>query len=202
MQKILNLPFVDNRDFYALCQAYTSIVSHWNTIINLVSTRDVDNLLNNLIVQSVQPLSKEAVPFGARVLDVGSGAGIPGFPLKFARPDLKLTLLEPRRQKTLFLSRVVQDLALKDVEVVRARLEEVRARQDWQAAFDLITTRGTGSAPDLFPLMKPLLRPVGSCWFFKGIAGPKEAKELKRLYNHSVEVLEIGKNLSVIILVT
>lgn len=202
MQKILNLPFVDNEDFYPLCQAYTSLVSHWNTIINLVSPLDVDNLLNNLIVQSVQPLSKEPVPAGARVLDVGSGAGIPGFPLKFARPDIKLTLIESRRKKTLFLNRVVQDLELKDVEVVRSRLEEISTRQDWQAAFDLITTRGTGRAPDLYPLMEPLLRPGGACWFFKGIAGPKEAKELKRLYKDSVEVLEIGKNLSVIILKT
>ena len=200
MQKILNLPFVDNSDFYRLCQAYISLLSYWNSIINLVSTHHVDNLLTDLIRQSVEPLATEVIPTRSKVLDVGSGAGFPGLPLKFARPDLKMTLLEPRRKKALFLKRVVQELNLNDVEVVRSRLEDESTRQDWQKAYNLVTTRGTGSASVLFPTMKPLIRPGGACWFYKGIRGRKEARDLSRIFMGPIRLLSIGRNLSVIIL--
>ena len=199
LQKILNLPFVDNSAFYPQCQAYASLVSYWNSTTNLVSTRDVDNLLTDLIRQSVQPLGSEHLPAESKVLDVGSGAGIPAFPLKFARPDLKFTLLEPRRKKALFLRRVVDELQLKDVEVVLARLEEVSGRPGWQASFDLITTRGTGPAPKLFPLMKPLVRQGGTIWFYKGLAASKEANELSRMTPGSIRRLDIDRNLRLII---
>jgi 16S rRNA (guanine527-N7)-methyltransferase len=199
MLKILNLPYVDNQDFAPLCQAYAKYVSYWNTIINLVSSRDVDNLLSKLIVQSVRPLETQQIKAGSRVLDVGSGAGIPAFPLKFARPDLSITLLEPRRKKMLFLKRVAEELELNSVEVIHARLEEVSTRKDLFEAFDLITTRGTGRALDLFPLMEPLLRPGGTCWFYKGLAGPKEAHELLQVGDVTVEHLQLDKKLSIIV---
>ena len=200
MQKILNLQNVDNSEFSRLCQAYVSLVSYWNSVTNLVSGRDVDNLLKNLILQSVTPLSQEDVPQGARVLDVGSGAGIPALPLKFVRPDFKMTLLEPRRKKTLFLQRVVEELNLAEVEVVRGRLEEVNVKGDWDSAFDLVTTRGTGSATALFPQIKPLIRSGGACWFYKGTAGPREANELKRSGLANVSLMPIDRALYVIII--
>lgn len=199
MRKILNLPFVDNSDFHPQCQAYASVVTYWNSKINLVSPRDVDNLLTDLIYQSVKPLENEEIQRGLKVLDVGSGAGIPALPLKFARPDLTLTLLEPRRKKALFLKRAVAELNLMGVEVVRARLEEVNTRRDWQASFDLITTRGTGSASTLFPLMEPLVHRGGSCWFYKGLSASREAKELIQKTPHHVRVLSTDRNLYVII---
>ena len=200
MQKILNLQNVDNSEFSRLCQAYVSLVSYWNSVTNLVSGRDVDNLLKNLIYQSISPLSQEDVPSGARVLDVGSGAGIPALPLKFVRPDFKMTLLEPRRKKTLFLQRVVEELNLADVELVRGRLEEVNVKGDWDSAFDLVTTRGTGSATALFPQIKPLICSGGACWFYKGTAGPREANELKRSGLANVSLMPIDRALYVIII--
>lgn len=200
VQKILNLQNVDNSEFARLCQAYVSLVSHWNSIINLVSGGDVDNLLKNLIYQSISPLSEESVPPGSRVLDVGSGAGIPALPLKFARPDLKITLLEPRRKKTLFLQRVIDELDLEDVEVVRGRLEEGNVKPEWQSSFDLVTTRGTGSAPALFQQIKLLIRPGGACWFYKGTAGPREANELRKSGLTKLRLMQIDRALCVIII--
>ena len=199
MQRILNLPFVDNSNFQSLCQAYKSLLSYWNTIINLVSMHDVDNLLNDLILQSIEPLANERVLRGAKVLDIGSGAGLPGLPLKFARPDLKLVLLEPRRKKVLFLKRVISELELENVEVVRARLEEMSGKAEWQEAFDLVTTRGTGSSLSLLPEIRPLVRKGGSCWFFKGIKGPKEAQQLAEIDDNTVRLRAIDKSLYVIV---
>lgn len=199
MQRILNIPFVDNSQFEHQCQAYVQLLSYWNSSINLVSARDVDNLLTRLIEQSVKPLTFFDIPQHARMLDVGSGAGIPALPLKFARQNLQLTLLEPRRKKCLFLSRAAEELHLDDVEVVRGRLEDFCVRADWQGAFDLITTRGTGSAGKLFPFFEPLIKPGGMCWIYKGLAARRELKELELLTPHPVRLLELDKKMSLIV---
>ncbi|MBU1651977.1 class I SAM-dependent methyltransferase, partial [bacterium] len=86
--KILDLRDVDKSALEAQCCAYAETLSYWNSITNLVSTGDVDNLLVNLINESITLLQHEELEVGSRVLDIGSGAGIPAFPLKFARPDL------------------------------------------------------------------------------------------------------------------
>ncbi len=199
MQKILKIASVDNPRFTACCQAYTFLLTHWNSITNLVSTGSVDNLLTKLIRQSVAPLAFFELPPHARILDVGSGAGIPALPLKFAHPDLQLTLLEPRRMKWLFLRRVVEELQLEQVEVVRGRLEEVTGHPEWQNTFDLITTRGTGPAAGLFPRLMPLLKAGGMCWFYKGLAARREAAELARNIHCQIRVLEMEKNFNLLV---
>jgi len=145
------------------------------------------------------PLVHEPVPAGARVLDVGSGAGLPGFPLKFARPDLEMVLLEPRRKKWLFLRRVIDELRLEGARAERARLEEVAARPDWRRSFDLVTTRGTGPAADLFPRIESLMRPGGRCWFYKGSSAQEEMDPLAQITSHPVRLLELGRNFSLLI---
>lgn len=199
MHETLNIPFVDNSKFQPLCQAYREILTYWNSITNIVSSTNVDKLLTELIRQSVAPLALLDVPQRAKILDIGSGAGIPALPLKFARPDLQVIMLEPRRKKYLFLKRVMEDLALQGVEVVRARLEEVHQTSQWQREFDLVTTRATGPAAHLFPMARPLVRSGGMCWFFKGRAARREYVELAAMTKHDVRLLELEKNLSLLV---
>ena len=196
--KILNLHFVDNSQFEPLCQAYMDLVSYWNTITNLISTQNVDNLLTDLITQSLLPLENKTFPQGTRLLDVGSGAGIPALPLKFARPDFSVVLLEPRRKKASFLRRVVDELDLTGIEVKKARLQDLKESREWQQYFDLITTRGTGHSPSLFRLIEPLVKPGGTVWFYKGLKARSEAAELSQMTSRAVSLIEIGSNLSVI----
>lgn len=164
-----------------------------------MSTKPVDNLLTDLIRQSVAPLAQIDIPGHAKVLDVGSGAGLPALPLKFARQDLQVTMLEPRRKKYLFLNRVIEELGLDGILAVRSRLEEICDKPEWQGEFDLITTRGTGSAADLFPLAKGLIRPGGMCWFYKGRSAGREQIELSALCSGEVRLLELEKGLSLIV---
>ena len=199
MQKILNIPNVDNDNFQRLCQAYIALLSHWNSIINLVSTRDVDKLLTDLIRQSVVPLALMEVPPGAKMLDIGSGAGIPALPIKFARQDLQVTLLEPRRKKGLFLRRVTEEMDLTGVEVICDRIEDACDRPDWRGAFDLVTTRGTGPAPRLLPLIEPLMRAGGAFWAFKGVAGKRELREIRAISQRPARLVELEENLSLLV---
>jgi 16S rRNA (guanine527-N7)-methyltransferase len=197
--KILNLRDVDNSVFLPLCQAYESLVSYWNTIINVVSTGSVDNLLVDLIYESVLPLQTETIPASAKMLDVGSGSGIPAMPLKFARPDLQITLVEARRNKAAFLRRVIDDLDLKEITVYHGRLESISEQEDQTGNYDLITTRGTGSAIKLFPYMEILMKPQGSIWFYKGSKTVKEKKELSKYTVRPVRIQQLTTKLSLIV---
>lgn len=99
---------------------YIDLIIRWNRAYNLTSVRDPQDILVRHIFDSLA-----ALPYlhGNRVLDVGSGAGLPGIPLAIANPDLNVTLIDSNGKKTRFLFQVVQALRLKNVQVVQARVE-------------------------------------------------------------------------------
>ena len=112
----------------------------------------------------------ELIEPGARVDDVGSGAGLPGIVLGLVRPDLEVTLVEPLLRRTTFLLEVVDELGLPNVRVVRARAEE-RAREvtsGVQPPADVVTARAVAPLDRLVGWCLPLLRAGGSLLALKG----------------------------------
>jgi 16S rRNA (guanine527-N7)-methyltransferase len=105
------------------------------------------------------------IPPGSRVIDIGSGAGLPGIVLAIARPDLQITLLEPMLRRTTFLEVVAADLGLDDVDVRRARAEDL-TRPRLRA--DIVTARAVAPVARLGALSAPLLRPGGQLLAIKG----------------------------------
>jgi 16S rRNA (guanine527-N7)-methyltransferase len=108
----------------------------------------------------------ELVPDGARLVDVGSGAGLPGIPLALARPDLAVVLVEPLARRVDWLREVVDDLGL-DVQVERGRAEEAAVRRRWEGA-DVVTARAVWGLP--------LLRPGGLLLAVKGASAAEEVE--------------------------
>ncbi len=134
----------------------------------------------------------DAIPEGAEVADIGSGAGLPGLVLALRRPDLHLTLVEPLLRRTTFLHEVVAALGLSNVEVVRARAEQLHGHRD----FDVVTSRAVAPLPRLLDWSMPLLRVGGAMVAMKGASAREEveaaAADLKRWGAGAVEVLELG----------
>ena len=136
-----------------------------------------------------------AVPDGARVVDVGSGAGLPGIVLAAARPDLAVTLLEPMARRTAWLTEETDRLGLSNATVLRGRAEEVRGRQD----FDVVTARAVGALRTLLPLTAPLARPGGELLLMKGegvdaeLAAAEKVVRRLRLADPRVEILDPGE---------
>lgn len=97
----------------------------------------------------------------ARVIDVGSGAGFPGLPLKLARPDMRLTLLDSVGKKTAFLDHMVARLGLQDVEVVTVRAEDLARSAQHRDGYDAAVSRAVAALPVLLELCLPFLRPGG-----------------------------------------
>jgi 16S rRNA (guanine527-N7)-methyltransferase len=116
----------------------------------------------------------ELVPDGARLMDIGSGAGLPGIPLALARPDLAIVLLEPLARRVEWLEEVVADLGI-DVRVERGRAEETAVRRRWEGA-DVVTARAVAPLARLAGWALPLLRPGGTLLAVKGASAPAEVE--------------------------
>lgn len=116
---------------------------------------------------------------GERVIDIGSGAGLPGIPLALARPDIEVVLLEPLLRRSEFLSEVVDQLGL-PVEVVRGRAEELWVRHQFGER-DAAVSRAVASLDKLAKWSIPLLRPGGRMLAIKGERGREEVEQYRRV---------------------
>ena len=129
--------------------------------------------------------------FSGTVADVGSGAGLPGLVLAIARPDVEFTLVEPMERRTTWLSEQVADLALENVEVLRARAEEV------DRTFDGVTARAVSALRTLIPWVAPLARDGGELILLKGMNAPKEIeaaqKQIRKFGLSDVRVEVLGE---------
>ncbi len=136
----------------------------------LIGPREVDRLWDRHLLNSA--VVGEHIPHGARVIDVGSGAGLPGVPLCLARPDLDVTMLEPMARRVAWLEEVIDTLSL-SARVVRGRAEEPAIKQQLAGA-DVVTARAVAPLARLWMWSAPLLRQGGLLVALKGESAEAE----------------------------
>ena len=148
------------------------LLAKWNQAYNLTAVRDPAQMIPRHLLDSLA-----ALPYvqGPRVLDVGSGAGLPGIPLALARPDWQLTVLDSNSKKTRFLTQAKAELKLTGFEVVHARVEDFRPPE----GFDTVITRAVGRMSAVLAGCRPLIRPGGRFVALKGEYPADELAELK-----------------------
>ncbi|MEO5878225.1 MAG: 16S rRNA (guanine(527)-N(7))-methyltransferase RsmG [Streptosporangiaceae bacterium] len=157
----------------------------------LIGPREAGRLWERHLINCA--VLSEAVPEGVSVVDIGSGAGLPGLVLAIVRPDLEITLLEPLLRRTRFLVEAVEDLGLKNVEVVRGRAEEVAKHFE----VDVVTARAVAPLDRLATWGIPLLRVGGELLALKGERAALELAEaapvLSKLGVRTAELLLVGR---------
>ncbi|ACU40884.1 16S rRNA (guanine(527)-N(7))-methyltransferase RsmG [Actinosynnema pretiosum subsp. pretiosum] len=149
---------------------FTAMLTEHGVERGLIGPREVDRLWERHVLNSA--VVAELLPQGSKVVDVGSGAGLPGIPLAIARPDLELVLLEPMARRVAWLTEVVDALGLQ-VEVVRGRAEEGPVRKRL-ADRDVVTARAVAPLERLAGWCLPLLRPGGHLVALKGESAQEE----------------------------
>ena len=150
---------------------YARLLATEGTVRGMIGPREVPRLWERHLLNSAAIASLVSV--GARVVDVGSGAGLPGIPLALARPDLTVTLLEPLARRVAFLTECVRRLGLERVTVVRGRAEEGPIRRQLGGA-DVVTARAVAPLDKLAGWCLPLLRPGGLLLAMKGSTAASE----------------------------
>jgi len=140
---------------------YLKLLVRWRSHLNLTGLRDAERMLDVLIVESLDFLEGNFFLPGMRVLDLGTGAGVPGIPLVVCRPDVYVTLLDRSEKKIAFLRRVVASLHLENCQPCCSTAEDLAHRLRPQEYFDVVVSRGVGSVAHLMRLTAPLLKPGG-----------------------------------------
>ena len=150
--------------------AYIELLTKWNKVYNLSSVRDPNDMVSRHILDSLSILPHL---IGSSLLDVGTGAGLPGIPLAIARPDMTFTLLDTNSKKTRFLQQVKAELKLDNVTVVHARVEEAELPK-----FAHVTARAFASIDDIIALTGRHCDDKGSLLLMKGVYPDEELTQV------------------------
>lgn len=142
--------------------AYYYELVGWNEQINLTAITDYDEVQLRHFLDSLTVALAWPPAMGKSVIDVGTGAGMPGIPMKIAFPGIKLVLLEATAKKLSFLHHIREMLALNDVEIIVGRAEEVAHVPGYRERFDLVLSRAVAPLPTLVELTLPFCAVGGS----------------------------------------
>lgn len=145
-------------DQVRLFEKYVSLLLEWNRKINLISRKDEENVWSSHILHSLSPLFKIDLPDGARVLDLGSGGGLPGIPWRILLPSISVVMVDATQKKVNAVLSMVKDLALSNTEAVWGRAEELGRSAQLQGRFEYVVARGVGPLDELARLARPFLR--------------------------------------------
>lgn len=175
-----------------LAQAYHDSLATDGSTRGFIGPREVPRLWERHIINCA--VVKQAIPEGATVIDVGSGAGLPGIPLAIARPDLQITLIEPLLKRYNYLNEVVEELGLDNVTVLRGRAEEGPIKKAVAGA-DVVTSRAVAPLGKLAKWSLPLVRKGGEMIALKGSSVHEElerdAADIKKAGGGKAEVSTI-----------
>jgi 16S rRNA (guanine527-N7)-methyltransferase len=166
----LNLSLTDEQ--LSLLDGYLALLAKWNQTYNLTAVREEERMVSYHLLDSLSLVPH--LQGGMRLLDVGSGGGMPGIPAAISRPDLKVVLLDSNSKKTTFLRQAVIELKLANVEVVTGRVELFQPA----APFDRITSRAFSDLAEFVKLTRHLLAPGGEYVAMKGVYPYEEIAQL------------------------
>jgi 16S rRNA (guanine527-N7)-methyltransferase len=150
---------------------YLALIEKWNRVYNLTAIREPEKMVSHHLLDS---LAVAPHLHAKRLLDVGSGAGLPGIPLALASPDMQVTLLDSNHKKAAFLSQAVIELKLNKVEVCSERVESWKS----QTPYDVIISRAFSDMGEFVRITRHLLAPGGTFAAMKGLHPYEEIEKL------------------------
>ncbi len=158
-----------------LLLSFVCLIEKWNKAYNLTAIRQRDEVLRLHILDSLAVLPFVA---GEKIIDVGTGAGLPGIPLAILMPYVQFTLVDSNAKKTRFVQQAILELKLKNVDVVHCRIENLGRTGE----FDAVLSRAFANLNDIMNLTGYLLQPEGVLIAMKGQVPESELKKIDRTY--------------------
>ncbi len=166
-------------------EKYMNLVIEWNEKINLTAITDRQEFIVKHFYDSISLLSCADIKKGAKVIDVGTGAGFPGIPLKIVRPDIQLTLLDSLNKRIVFISDVVMPGIGLNAEAVHGRAEDFSKQAKYREKYDFAVSRAVANLSALSEYCIPFVKKGGE---FISMKGPDVHEELSSAQN-AVQVL-------------
>ena len=186
-------------------QRHMSEMLYWNRKFNLTAITRPEDIAVKHFLDAIAPLDR--LPPGGRILDVGTGAGFPGIPIKIMRPMDPMTLIDSSRKKVNFVRHLIRQLALKQVHARQMRIEAFVAALSPATQFEIIVSRAVTNVVGLTRLVMPLLRQGAALWLWKGPDIEDELRALDELpevrqgtlrvqvHPYQLPIVDVGRNL-------
>lgn len=161
-------------------KTYKSLLQEWNKKIDITTiTEDVEVDIKHFL-DSLTPIKTQLFEGNEKIIDIGTGGGFPGLPLKIYNNNLKVTLLDSLNKRINFLKEVIESLKLKDIEAIHGRAEELSRTKEYREQYDICISRAVASLDTLSEYCLPFVKVGGH---FISMKGPDVEEELKESYN-------------------
>ncbi len=169
----INLSEIQLKQFYN----YMNLLIEWNKKVNLTAITEPDEIILKHFVDSLT-ISKY-ISDGTKVVDVGTGAGFPGIPLKIVRQDVDITLLDSLQKRINFLDEVINELDLEKITTIHSRVEDFGKDKKYREKFDIATSRAVANLSTLSEYLLPLVKVGGKVISMKGSLIQEELENSK-----------------------
>lgn len=183
----IDLPESKISQFYL----YKDILLKWNDKINLTAITEEKEIIIKHFIDSLT--INKYIGDKKTLLDVGTGAGFPGIPLKIINENLEVTLLDSLNKRILFLNEIIEKLELKKINAVHSRAEDFAINKNFREKFDVVTARAVANLPILLEYLLPFVKVGGICICMKGSEVTEELENSKRaldILGGKIEFLE------------
>lgn len=170
----IQLPESKIRDFYT----YMEILIEWNKKINLTAIVEKDEVIDKHFIDSLT--ISQYIGDSENIIDVGTGAGFPGIPLKIVRDSLKIDLLDSLNKRINFLNEIINKLELKNITTIHSRVEDEANKKEKRESYNIAVSRAVANLPVLLEYLLPLVKVGGKCICMKGANIEEEISNSKK----------------------
>lgn len=160
---------------------YMDLLNEWNKKINLTAITEPEDIILKHFIDSLT-ISKY-IGNGTKIIDIGTGAGFPGIPLKIYNDSIDVTLLDSLNKRIIFLNEVIKRLNMRDIRAIHGRAEDFARKKEYRERFDVATSRAVASLRTLLEYMLPFVKKDGICICMKGANITEEIEKSKNALN-------------------
>ena len=169
-------------------QKYKDLLLEWNNKINLTAITEENEIILKHFIDSCTIL--KYIEDNQKIIDIGTGAGFPGIPLKIMNESLKITLVDSLKKRVNFLNEVISELKLENIEGIHSRAEDLGRDNNYREKYDVATSRAVANLSTLLEYLMPFVKVNGICICMKGPNIEEELNEAKKAINELSGKLE------------